>query len=294
MDRIGFLHQTETYASQIRSAQARYAAIQRQVMSGKRIESMSDDAIGARSILSTKALKGAAERFQKNTDVGIASLKFSESALGDIDGIMRRAYERAVFAANTSTSQEGREAIAQEIVTLQQRLIDLGNTKSGNGDYIFAGQMVDTKPFTVAGSTLNYNGDNNLRVVEVEVAETVPISTMAGSLVQDAYTALEGLRINLIGGNISAISGVDIQLLQDSSTAVGLARAEAGSRLTMLEARNDLHSRRIDEFTVQISDIEEIDISEAIVKYQAAETAYTAALQVTSQAYQLSLMDFLR
>jgi len=294
MDRIGFLHQTETYASQIRAAQARYAAMQRQVMTGKRIESMSDDAIGGRTLLSTKALKGAAERFQGNTEVGLASLKFTESALGDINSVVQRAYERAVTAANTSTTQEGRDAMAQEIVTLQQRLIDLGNTKSGNGDYIFAGQMVDTKPFTVSGATLNYNGDNNLRFVEVEVAETVPISTVAGTMIQDVYTALEGLRVNLIGGNISAISGVDIQLLQDASTTIGLARAEAGSRMTMLEARGDLHARRVEEFTINISDIEEIDISEAIVNYQAAETAYTAALQVTSQAYQLSLMDFLR
>lgn len=294
MDRIGFLHQTETYASQIRAAQARYTAAQRQVMTGKRIESMSDDAIGGRVLLSAQALKGAAERFQKNTDVGLASLKFTESALGDMNSVVQRAYERAVVAANTSTTQEGRDAMAQEIVTLQQRLIDLGNTKTSNGDYIFAGQKTDTKPFTIAGATLNYNGDNNLRFVEVEVAETVPISTIAGTMVQDAYTALESLRVNLIGGNISAISGVDIQLLQDSGAAIGLARSEAGSRMTMLEARNDLHSRRIDDFTIAISDIEEIDISEAIVRYQSAETAYTAALQVTSQAYQLSLMDFLR
>lgn len=294
MERVGFLHQSEAYANQLRLAQSRYAELQQQVMTGKRLARLSDDAIGGRALISTAALKAAAERFKQNIEVGKAEVKFAEGSLGDMQALLNRAYERAVYAANSTVTQEGMLALAEEVTSLQERLLDLANSQGPGGDYLFAGTAVSVKPFSVSGTTLTYHGNNNSRFVEVQVGETVSISMGSGTMIRDAYAALESLRTNLIGGNISAISGVDLQLLRDAASAIGSERAEAGSRLNMLDARSMVHTRRIDEFTIQISNIEEIDLSEAIVKYQAAQVAYTAALNVTSQAFNLSLMDFLR
>ena len=58
-----------------------------------------------------------------------------------------------------------------------------------------------------------------------------------------------------------------------------------------LKAHNQ---RRIDDFTQRISDVEDVDMAEAITQYQTAQTVYTAALQVASTTHQLSLMDFIR
>jgi flagellar hook-associated protein 3 FlgL len=44
----------------------------------------------------------------------------------------------------------------------------------------------------------------------------------------------------------------------------------------------------------QLSDIEDIDLPETIMKLQLQEVAYQAALGATARAIQPSLMDFLR
>ena len=52
--------------------------------------------------------------------------------------------------------------------------------------------------------------------------------------------------------------------------------------------------RMQDDFAKHISDVEEVDIDQAITQYRQAEVAYQAALQVASQGFRLSLMDFIQ
>jgi len=67
-----------------------------------------------------------------------------------------------------------------------------------------------------------------------------------------------------------------------------------GARLRTVDDLTERYIRMSDEFTKHISDVEEVDVDQAIMQYRLAETAYTAALQVASQGFRLSLMDFIR
>ena len=71
-------------------------------------------------------------------------------------------------------------------------------------------------------------------------------------------------------------------------------RAEVGSRMQTIEGLSAENTRRIDDFSKEISDHEDVDLAEAFVRYQHSETAYTAAMQIASQGMRLSLMDFMR
>jgi flagellin-like hook-associated protein FlgL len=56
---------------------------------------------------------------------------------------------------------------------------------------------------------------------------------------------------------------------------------------------SDHYTRRVDELKSGISDVEEVDLAEAIQQYQLAKNVYNAALSVASKGYDLSLMDFI-
>jgi flagellar hook-associated protein 3 FlgL len=107
-------------------------------------------------------------------------------------------------------------------------------------------------------------------------------------------TTLEDFRQALLGGDTSLIGERDLKAIQAGLEEIGLVRAGVGTRLQSVEALHDRNVQRMDELTRQVSDAHDIDLAKAMTDLKSAETAYQAALQVASQGFQFSLMDFLR
>lgn len=292
--RISTSYQYDSYSSQIAASQARYLAAQQQVATGKRIARPSDDPAGVATILSVRSLKATTEQYQRNVQRAKGVLGFTESALGEANTLFRRAYELTLRAANSSTDQTGREAMVAEVSEIQRRLVALGNTQGPSGEYVFAGQANDARPFSVSGSTLAYTGDGGNILVETGPVDTLAINTQGDPMFANAYTELENLKNDLMGGNISSLSGVRIEGIQNTLNAFSQERGVVGSKLRTVEDLTERYTRMSDEFTKHIADVEEVDVDRAIMQYRLAETAYTAALQVASQGFRLSLMDFIR
>jgi flagellar hook-associated protein 3 FlgL len=292
--RISTGYQFETYTRDIGTAFERYIQAQRQVSTGKKLELPSDDPLGAARVLSYRKLRDGIEQYQENLLTAKGYLGFTEEALSEVGTIMRRAYQLAVAGANGATDQSGREGMVRELNEMQRRLVELGNQRGPNGQYIFAGQQTETRPFSLVGNVFTFNGDNLDVAVETGPGTTMAANTPAEALFGDAWTAIENLKTNLQGANLGAMSGQDIPALQASMDAVGMARGVAGSKLSAIQGLEADYERRVDEFTRQISDVEDVDLTEAVTKYRLAETAYQAALQVAGQGFQFSLMDFIR
>lgn len=291
--RISTPYQYGTYAGDIAQAQERLVTLQRQVSTGKKFSSMSDDPLALTSALSLKGLRDSLAQYQKNLTTAKGQLGLAETTLDEANLLVRRSYELAISGANGATDQSSRIAMVKELDEIQKRLIDLGNAQGLNGQYIFAGQKTDVKPFTIVAGALVYNGDDFDRAVEAAPGETLVASVRARQLVVGAYDAIESLKKNL-QGSYTAISGVDIPALQASMDAINATRGSIGARLQSIQSWMADHDRRSDEFTGAISDIEDVDITEAIVHYQTAQTAYSGALAVASQGFGLSLLDFIR
>lgn len=292
--RVSTAQQYESYLGNIRDAQSKYFEAQQQVMTGKRINQLSDDPFGGSFVLKASSLKSATQQYDTNLNSAKNYLGFSESALNDMHDLMNRAYQLSVSAANSATTQFSRQAMVSEITEIQRKLIDLGNTKGANGQYIFAGQKSDTMPFSASPPTLNYNGDNGNINIETGPGETLAVNSQLGAMVTTAYANLESFKTHLTGGDLGAMSGVDIPQLQSSLNAIDVERGNIGAKLQTVDALKNHNQRRIDDLTTRISDVEEVDMADAVSHYQLAQTAYSAALQVASTGYKLSLMDYLR
>lgn len=292
--RVSTYQQFQSYTNNISEAQTRYLKIQNQLSSGKRIMNPSDDPSDTAMVVSLHTLRNAAERYTKNLQIGKNYLAFSETALDESHALVRRGYELAVRGANGATDQTSREGMIREVSELQRKLIELGNSRGPNGEFLFSGQLTNTKPFTFNVNTPVFNGDSNPITIEHAADESMQVNTQADQLYLDAWNRLESLKTNLSGGNTGAISGIDIAALQQSLDSFNQERGNIGAKMQYVESRIADHSRRIDEFSKSASELEEVDMAKAIVEYQAAEAAYSASLQVASKGFQLSLMDFIR
>lgn len=292
--RISTAYQFETYSSDMRKAQERLAIAGRQVSSGKRLERPSDDPLGTARVLSMRSYRAATEQYAKNLHVAKGTLGYTEEALGSLHEGIKRAYTLAVQGANGATDQTGRNAMAQEIKEIQDRLLQIANTRGPSGQYIFAGQSNNTMPYTVAGNALVFAGDSNPVVVEAGPNETMQVNSLGEPMFSNIYSQLETLKNDLLGGNVGAISGVGINDMQAAMTTVNAERGQVGAKLRQVEEYTQQYTRRVDDLTKGISDIEDVDIAQALTSYQLAQTAYEASLRVASQGFRLSLMDFIQ
>lgn len=290
--RISTAYQYDAYLSDIGRAFERTIEAQRQVATGKRFTKASEDWTGAASSLSLRTVKSAISQYRTNILDARTEVGFAESAFSEASDALKQAYAMAVQAANGPLDQAARNNIASQITQIQTRLVDLGNTKGPRGNYIFAGQMTDTAPFTAGSTGITFNGDTNQILIETGPGQTTAKNFVANTLFSDAYNALESFKTNLAGGNVGAISGVDIAALQSAGAAFRQIQGEAGIRLQGLERTDNDHVKRLDEIVQNLSDVEDVDLTEAAVQLQLTQTAYQAALTAASKGFNLSLLDF--
>ena len=293
--RVSTNFQYETYSNRIREAQSNYFEAQERVMTGKRFNRVSDDPIAAMTSITARSLRSRLDQLRKNLLVAQQYTGSTEHVLSETGLLAQRAYTLAIQGASDATTQESRDAMAREIGSLQQRVVDLANTQGSGGKFFFAGQLSDVKPFSATGGVLAFAGDTLPILVEVRPGETMRTNLEnADTFFGDVYTALENLRVDLLGGDIGKISDQDIGAMRTVMDEIGTARGATGVKLKNIERLQTEGERRMDDLTKTISDNEDIDLAEAITRMQMAEAAYSAALQVTSQGFGLSLMDFLR
>ncbi|MBA4291863.1 flagellar hook-associated protein 3 [bacterium] len=293
--RISTGYQFDAYTGSIRTAQEAYFKVQKQISSGKRFESAHEDPLATKLTINSRHLKARFDQFEKNLRGAKDYLGNSERGLTEIGDLLSKANVLAIQGASSSIDANAAQSLAQQVASLQEKLVRSANMEGSQGQYIFAGHLSDTLPFTALGGVMSYVGDANVIRAEVRSGEYMPINLPGVSTVfTDIYDKLETLKTNIQNQNVVAISDeslADIKSLRDQITGL---RAEVGSRMQTIESLSAENTRRIDDFSKEISDHEDVDLAEAFVRYQQSETAYTAAMQIASQGMRLSLMDFMR
>jgi flagellar hook-associated protein 3 FlgL len=277
-----------------RSGQAYFDA-QYKVTTGKRMNRLSDDPAAIEPLVSMRSLKASMDQYNSNLKVASNTFAASENAFSDVATILNRANQLAISGGTATASSTQRQAMADEIKSLRERIISLGNTKAANGDYIFSGTNLDVKPFQDNGTIVTFQGDTMNRFIESGPGERINL-TLANSkqAFMDSITRLDALQTALTMGDQATLNGPMLTDLKSSQDAFNQLRGEIGMKTQSLQATKTNFERRSLDLTQGISDLEEVDLSQAITDMKKAETAYQAALQVTSIGSKLSLMDFIR
>ncbi len=162
--------------AEINRKQTDIAELQSQIASGKQLLRPSDDPA---RFASTESLDGAIARmdqFTKNTLVSQQRLTQQEGVYNNVIDSLQRLKELAITAGSDVMNDQDRSAIAAEARQLREQLIDYANSRTPDGDYLFAGQKVGTRPFADAGGTVRYYGDQTRNYVQISDARKVPVN----------------------------------------------------------------------------------------------------------------------
>ncbi len=147
---------------------------QRQVSSGRRILTPSDDPIGASRALEIRESIGRLEQFDRNSGVAVNRLSQEESALNSVNNALQRVRELSLQASNATQSNESRQLIAVEVRQQLDQLIQLANQTDGDGAFLFSGNLSDTQAVTRMGATFAYNGDQGQRYIQIGEGRQLP------------------------------------------------------------------------------------------------------------------------
>ncbi len=158
------------------AAQQRLVETQTQIATGRRINSPSDDPLGAARIAELDSALSRIGQYQDNAILARAQLSLSEETLIGAVENLQRTYELAVQANNVTLSDGDRAAIAQEVQQRLDSLLSLANTVDESGAYLFSGFSELTRPFTETSAGVVYNGDQGQRRLQVGAERLVAVT----------------------------------------------------------------------------------------------------------------------
>lgn len=271
----------------------RLSETQEKLSTGRVINRPSDSPTGTNDAMRLRADLAANAQYARNADDGLSWLGQTDSTLTSMLDSVRRARDLIVHGASTGgTSPEARAAIAQELTQIRAGLVDEANTQH-LGRPLFGGTTANGAAYAASGA---YLGDGNpvSRTVGagIDVAVNVTGPTAFSTGADDLFTVLQDV-IGQLSTTPGAVSGSLVRL--DAVAArMRAAQADIGTRANRVEgAQTSLSMAKLDN-EKSLSDVENVDIAQAIVDLQMQEVAYQAALGATSRVLQPTLLDFLR
>lgn len=149
------------------------ARSQRQIASGRRILTPSDDPISTLRALEMRDSLSRLEQFDRNSNIATNRLQDEEVALKGVNDVLQRVRELALQASNATQSNETRALLAVEMRQHLEHLVQLSNQKDGNGRFLFAGNLDQTTPVGVNSGQFVYNGDQGHRQIQIGESRTI-------------------------------------------------------------------------------------------------------------------------
>ena len=266
------------------------------IASGKQIQKPSDGPAQVLSALDYRGQLRRNEQLGRNAQDAGAWLDNADSALTHSVERLTRARTLVVGGINGSADAQSRRAYAAEIRAIREELVQTANTQY-LGRPIFSG-TADTATAYAADGT--YQG--NAGTVERNVAPgvSIQVNRTGPAVFGDAagpdgnvFQVLDDIATALESGDIAAASA-GLDKIGRATDRIETAQVEMGARSKQIEEIGFRNAEVDVELKAALSEVEDVDMAEALIEVRVQEMAYQAALQVTAKVIQPTLLDFLR
>jgi len=264
------------------------------VSTGKRINNLSDDPTGLIQALNIRSTLSNFEQLRRNISMGKSWLTASESAISHVQDLVSDAKSLCVQMATATIGAAQRASASETVQNILEEVVSLANTEM-NGRYIFAGSKTDATPFDQDGA---YNGDNNPFTIKIGRNSTVQVGSdgeaVFGTAGQgnDIFKTLKDLKTALTNDNVSGIQNA-MTRLDNHFDHISTKISDLGSKMLRMEIKENIFQDLKISNTERLSNIEDADITEAIIELKQKELAYQAALASSAKVMKLSLIDYL-
>ena len=295
------------FRTQIAKLAERQMRVQRQIATGQRIDSPSDDPQAMRRVLDLRAELRVLNQYQDNIGKVRENSTVAYSSLNAMKKLNDRAGEIATMA-DGSKSTEALGAYGKEINQLLEEAVRLANTKHRDV-YIFSGTNSTTATYSTTRDAngditgVTWGGNSNTSKVDIASDSTVdsnhPAEGAQGILKNstngaDFIAHLITLRDNLNSGNTTNIKSNGIANVKSDETNFINHFSNLGAIQSRLDTSEAITRHQASSIDPLVSNEADVDMADAFVRLNEIQNAYTAALQSGGSLLQTSLLDYIR
>lgn len=271
--------------------------ILKQLSSGLRLQTPSDDPAGAAALVEVQADDSATEQYVSNTNAMQTRMQAADSALNSVVLALQRTVTLGVQGATGTLSDADRQAIANELTGIKNQIVQLANS-SLQGVYLFSGTATSITPYVLDNSTASgiaYQGNGNSNQVEVGpnywIQANVPGSSIFGDNSNGVFKAVSDL-LSAVTNN----SGVDAATTEVEAVKnqVSASRVQYGNAMNQLSSSQGILNNVHLQLQQQITNLSAVDFAQAASNLVTAETSRNALLDVIAKSNGTSLFDYLK
>ncbi len=269
------------------------------VSTSKRINKLSDDPVGLVTVLDLRSSLSNIEQLGRNVSMGKSWLTASESALTQVNDILTDVKALTVQMSSANTGDTQRANASGVVKEYLDEIISLANSQSG-GRYLFAGTSTDTAPFELNGTTgeVDYSGNTTAFSIKIGSGSNIAVGKVGSEVFgenwdeNNIFRTLSDLQGYLESNDIAGIQDV-MGRLDVHMTKINSEISEIGGKTIRMEVKENIIADLKLTYTDRKSQLEDADVSEAVIDLNAKQLAYNAALTSASKVMDLSLVDFM-
>lgn len=295
---------SEFFLSQSGRIQQRLADANRQVSSGKKLNTPADGPDEIAALLQLRSDRQRNTQIQSNLTLAQTGADAADQALSSSIKLMDRALVLANQGANTTLDSSGRASLATEVGSVLNQMVAYSRT-TVQGRYIFSGDQSSDPAYSIDDTGTVTQLSNAPATARIE--DPAGGSFAAAKAAQEIFDFRNSDGTPASGNVFAALSALQTALQNDDPVAAGASIGglrEASAHLNSMESFYGGVQNRIQDavtfagqydiqLQTQISQKEDADVTAAALEVTQANTQIQAAFEMRAKLPHTSLFDFL-
>ena len=307
MTRVSSFGHNQAMVNSLLTNQSKVFEDQTQINTGKKSNQYSGFSREANTLLGAKSLLSRTESYKSSTSQVLRQLDTNDQHLSNMETVVDDLRQTMIDTIGQGEAYTFREALD---VTFQN-LVGALNSNIG-GVYMFSGSRSDVKPVDAIGLTdlINaptanslFQNDQKRPAARIDEGTTVEYGLLADEIASDIFAVMktiaeydDGVNGPIEGELTSAQkSFLQAELLNLDTAIEGLRNviAENGTRNANPEDKVAQHQSNANFLEIFISDIEDVDLTEAVTRLQNDQVALEVSYSIVGELGKLSLLNYL-
>jgi flagellar hook-associated protein 3 FlgL len=271
-----------------------------EVSSGVRFNSLGEDPVSSgRNVLLLNQIQ-TDDSFTQSSSLVTGQLQIADMALGSVVTQLTQALSLATRANNGTMNASDVKSISSQIAGILSEVESLANT-SYQGQYIFAGGLTSTAPFTTSSATspavTSYNGDGNVNYIHTPNGQKIQLNVPGdaifnGSGANSVFGALNALVADYAQGTVNLTqAATDTEALNTALACLSQQRVTIDNSITQLTAASGAATNEKTQLTAAQTDLMQADLAKVATQLSLTKTQQTALEAIIAQLGSGSLFD---
>ena len=289
------------FLSGLEQIQQRTQRAQREMTTGLRINTVSDDPEQIANLIQTKTDLDRIKQIDLNLGRIKTEVDTSENALQTAVKLVERAQTLGSQGQSNINSADIRKDLAGELGGILEQLVSISRT-SVDGRYVFSGDSDQQAPYTVDLNQPNpispYSGSPATRQVQSSDGSLISVSKTAQDIfdspnvTENVFVSINNLRSALLNNDQAGIDAA-LPCVLSSGTHLNTELAFYGVVQNRITSGQDFGATLETQLQTQISQIQDADLAQAITELTQAKTQQDATLASRAKMPTTSLFNYL-